>query len=513
VRIERFLWEAAGRAPGKTAVVCGAARVSYAELADRAAGLARELKRRGLRRGDRVALLLQNSVDTVIAVFGVLAAGGVFSVVNPGTKADKLAYILNNARASALLSEPRLAEVADEACANAPSVAIRLAAPFELADDARPIGGIELDLAMIVYTSGSTGFPKGVMMTHANIDAAAGAITTYLESRADDVVLSVLPMAFDYGLYQALMCARVGATLVLEKSFTYPAVVLEKLRAEKVTGFPLVPTLAAMLLQMKQLEPGMFPHLRYLTNTAAALPPAHIVRLRNLFPQARLYSMYGVTECKRCTYLPPEQLDTRPSSVGIPIPGTEAWIVDETGERVPPGTVGELVIRGAHVMKGYWENEEATRRALRPGPYAWENVLHTGDLFRADAEGYLYFVARTDDIIKTRGEKVSPREVENCLYEIPGVREAAVIGVPDPVLGNAIKAVLAADPESRLTERDVIRHCSARLEDFMVPKHVEFRGELPKSENGKIARRQIAEEARSADAPPPTREASGEVIA
>jgi long-chain acyl-CoA synthetase len=262
-----------------------------------------------------------------------------------------------------------------------------------------------------------------------------------------------------------------------------------------------VPTLAAMLLQMKHLRPGMFPHLRYLTNTAAALPPAHIQRLRELFPQAKLYSMYGVTECKRCTWLPPEQLDVRPTSVGIPIPGTEAWIVDETGERVPPGTVGELVIRGAHVMKGYWENEEATRRALRAGPYAWEKVLYTGDLFKADEEGYLYFVARMDDIIKTRGEKVSPREVENCLYEIPGVREAAVVGVPDAILGNAIKAVIAADPESRLSEREVIRHCAARLEEFMVPQYVEFRGELPKSENGKIARRQIAEEARADAAP------------
>ena len=494
MRVERFLWEAAGRFPDKTAIVCGAARPTYAELAARAAGLARELKRRGVRRGERVVLFLQNSPEAVVGVFGVLAAGGVFSVINPGTKADKLAYILNNARAAALITEPRLAAVASEAVARAPCVQNVLQTPLELTDEARPEGGIDLDLAMIIYTSGSTGFPKGVMMTHANIAAAATSITTYLESRADDVVLSVLPMAFDYGLYQALMCAKVGATLVLEKSFTYPAAVLERLREEEVTGFPLVPTLAAMLLQMKHLQPDMFPSLRYLTNTAAALPKAHILRLRELFPHAKLYSMYGVTECKRCTYLPPEELLVRPESVGIAIPGTEAWLVDETGERVPPGTVGELVIRGAHVMQGYWENEEATRRALRAGPYPWEKVLHTGDLFKADEDGYLYFVARQDDMIKTRGEKVSPREVENCLYELAGVREAAVVGVPDPILGNAIKAVIAIDPESGLTERDVIRHCAARLEDFMVPKHVEFRGELPKSENGKIARRRIAEE-------------------
>ena len=495
MRVERFLSESERRFPGKTALICGDTRLTYAELSARCAALAQELRRRGVQRGERVVIFLHNSPEAVVSVFGVLAAGAVFSVVNPGTKPDKLAYILNNCRAAALITEPRLLPVANEARRRAPTVGTLLVTPFAF-DDASPVheAGIDLDLAMIVYTSGSTGFPKGVMMTHANIVAAATSITTYLESSPHDVVLSVLPLAFDYGLYQALMCVKVGATLVLEKSFTYPAVVLEKLREERVSGFPLVPSLAAMLLQMKQIQPDMFPHLRYITNTAAALPRAHIERLQALFPQARLYSMYGLTECKRCTYLPPEQLAVRADSVGIAIPGTEAYVVDESGERAGPGVVGQLVIRGAHVMKGYWEDEEATRRALRPGPYPWENVLYTGDLFKADAEGFLYFVGRMDDIIKTRGEKVSPREVENCLYELAGIREAAVISVPDAILGNAIKAVVAVDPDSGLTERDVIRHCAARLEEFMVPKHVEFRAQLPKSENGKISRRQIAEE-------------------
>jgi long-chain acyl-CoA synthetase len=490
VRVESFLLESARRFPGKTALVAGPARLTYQELAERAAAFAAHLSGQGIARGERVVIFLHNSPEAVIAIFGTLMAGAVFSVLNPGTKADKLAYILNHCTAKALVTEPRLAEVAHAACERAPAVASLLVAPFNFAPApslAHP--GIDLDVAMIVYTSGSTGFPKGVTMTHANIVAAATSITTYLDARADDVVLSVLPLAFDYGLYQALMCAKVGATLVLEKSFTYPAVVLETLRSERVTGFPLVPTLAAMLLQMKHLTPGMFPDLRYLTNTAAALPRAHIERLRELFPLARLYSMYGVTECKRCTFLPPEQLAVRPESVGIAIPGTEAYVVDELGHRVPPGTVGELVIRGAHVMKGYWADDEATARVLKPGPYPWERVLHTGDLFRADEEGYLYFVGRKDDIIKTRGEKVSPKEVENVLYELPGIREAAVIGMPDPILGEAIKAIVAAD--DGLTEREVIRHCAARLEDFMVPSSVEFRGQLPKSENGKIARKEL----------------------
>jgi long-chain acyl-CoA synthetase len=490
VRVETFLLESARRFPGKTALVAGGTRLTYAELAAHAASLAAELKRLGVQRGDRVVVFLQNSPETVISIFGTLMAGGIFSVVNPSTKADKLAYILNNCTAKALITEPRLAAVASEAKAEAPAVAAMLTTPFTFADAKLPaFAGIDLDVAMIVYTSGSTGFPKGVTMTHANIVAAATSITTYLESSADDIVLSVLPLAFDYGLYQALMCAKVGATLILEKSFAFPQVILQKLKSERVTGFPLVPTMAALLLQMKDVQPGMFPDLRYITNTAAALPKAHIQRLRELFPTTRLFSMYGLTECKRCTYLPPAELDRRPDSVGIAIPGTEAYVVNELGERVAPGVVGELVIRGAHVMKCYWADEAATNRALKPGAYPWEKVLYTGDLFRMDQDGFLYFVGRKDDIIKTRGEKVSPKEVENVLYELAGIREACVIGVPDPILGQALKAIIAAD--DGITEADVVRHCRARLEDFMVPTMVEFRGQLPKSENGKIARKEL----------------------
>ena len=293
------------------------------------------------------------------------------------------------------------------------------------------------------------------------------------------------------------MAARMGASVVLEKSFAYPAAVLQKMRRERVTGFPLVPTMAALLLRMKDLEPGSLPHLRYITNTAAALPPAHIRRLQQLFPTTTMYSMYGLTECKRCTYLPPAQLAARPGSVGIAIPNTEVYLVDDQGQRLGPGSTGELVIRGGHVMQGYWEDPQATARALRPGPNPWERVLYSGDLFRSDAEGYLYFIGRKDDIIKTRGEKVSPKEVENVLYALPGVREAAVIGVPDPILGLAIKALLVLDEPGVLSEREVLVHCARHLEDFMVPKTVQFCGELPKTDSGKIRRSQLQAEALS----------------
>ncbi|HEV3185984.1 MAG TPA: AMP-binding protein [Xanthobacteraceae bacterium] len=507
MRVEQFLKDSARRFGDKVALVAGGARLTYRDL-DRASDrLAGALTARGIARGDRVVIFMDNCREAVIAIFAALKAGAVFSPINPSTKADKLAYVINNCRARALITQDKLRAAANAALAEAPSIAlvlvagageptVRGAVSFEaaLAADQPPPSnpGIDRDLAMLVYTSGSTGFPKGVMMTHGNVVAAATSITTYLENTPDDVILNVLPISFDYGLYQVLMAAQVGATLVLEQSFAFPQAILAKMQAERVTGLPLVPTMAAMILQMRDLTPGAFPHLRYITNTAAALPPAHITRLQELFPATRLYSMYGLTECKRCTYLPPEELAGRPGSVGIAIPGTEAYVVDADGERAAAGETGELVIRGAHVMQGYWENPEATARALRPGPYPWEKVLCTGDLFRADADGFLYFVGRKDDIIKTRGEKVSPKEVENALYGLPGIREAAVVGVPDPILGFAIKAVVAADPGANLTAHDVIRHCARHLEDFMVPKMVEFRDALPKTESGKISRREVA---------------------
>jgi long-chain acyl-CoA synthetase len=512
MRVESFLKNSSVRYPDKTAVAIGERRTSYAELQHAVLQLANVLRQSGVERGDRVVILADSSILSVAAIFASLEAGAVFSPINATIKSDKLAYILNNCRAKAVITPAALLPMAAEAVAQAPSVGVTLvddlrgasgasgAVPLSEAMPAAtprevPHGGIDIDLAMLIYTSGSTGLPKGVMMTHQNIVAAATSITTYVENTSDDVILSALPLSFDYGLYQVLMASKAGATLVLETSFAYPAAVLQTMRREQATGFPLVPTMAALLLRMKNLEPGSFPHLRYITNTAAALPPAHIARLQELFPTTRIYSMYGLTECKRCTYLPPEQLATRPGSVGKAIPNTEVYLVNDRGELLGPGETGELVIRGGHVMKGYWEDPEATDRALRAGTNPWERVLYSGDLFRADEEGYLYFVGRKDDIIKTRGEKVSPKEIENILYALNGVREAAVIGVPDPILGMAIKALVAPTEPGALTERDVLAHCARHLEDFMVPKAVEFVSELPKTDSGKIRRSQLQAEA------------------
>ncbi|MDK1492349.1 class I adenylate-forming enzyme family protein [Sinorhizobium sp. 7-81] len=509
MRFEQFLIRNAGANGGKAALVTERKRLRYDELDELSTRLAAALHANGVKRNDRVLVFMDNCWEAAVSIFAALKAGATFSPINASTKADKLGYIIGDCDAAAILTQAKLMPIVTEARtlhAAAPLFVAATAAgngrtpegaaSFEgcLASEPLPVlhGGIDIDLAMLIYTSGSTGRPKGVMMTHRNIDAASESITTYLRNTPDDVILNVLPLAFDYGLYQLLMAIRLGATLVLEKSFAFPQAIFERIRAEGVTGFPLVPTMAAMILQMRDIEPGFLPSLRYISNTAAALPPAHIARLRELFPSARLYSMYGLTECKRCTYLPPEELDRRPGSVGIAIPYPEAFVVDDEGNRVPPGVPGELVIRGPHVMQGYWRNDAATERMLRSGPNPWEKVLHTGDLFRADEAGFLYFVGRKDDIIKTRGEKVAPKEVEMVLHAHPGIAEAVVIGVPDPVLGAAIGAlVVLSDPA--LSEKDIIRHCTRHLEDFMVPKIVEFRAELPKTDTGKVSRRLAAE--------------------
>jgi acyl-CoA synthetase (AMP-forming)/AMP-acid ligase II len=266
--------------------------------------------------------------------------------------------------------------------------------------------------------------------------------------------------------------------------------VLELMRREGVTGLPGVPTVFSLLLGLKELQRHAPPTLRYITNTAAALPVSHILELRDAFPQAKLFSMYGLTECKRVAYLPPEELDRRPGSVGKAIPNTEVFIVDERDQRVGPGVVGELVVRGAHVMQGYWEAPQQTaqryRSMLMPNGLPAPTLLYTGDLFRTDDEGFLYFVGRKDDIIKSRGEKVAPKEIEHVLYAFPGVQDAAAVGVPDAVLGQAIKVFVAPRPGVSLDKRALRDHCKRNLEDFMVPSFFEICSYLPKGGTGKI---------------------------
>ena len=496
-QLHDYLEHAARVLGDKVALVRGAERVTFATLDRRANHFAHALVAQGLARGDRVIVFGDNTLETVIAFWAVLKANAVVSIVSPQTKTDKLAYYLKDCRAAFLVTDELLRPVWQEAAPRSPHLKGTIVGPQDPAfagerDAPPPRRGLDVDLAAIVYTSGSTGDPKGVMLTHRNMLAAAASITSYLQMREDDIVMNVLPLAFDYGLYQVIMAARVGARVVLERSFAFTAQFLALMVDEGVTGFPGVPTIFAVLADLKNLKEYDFSRVRFVTNTAAALPEKHIRFLRELFPAARIYSMYGLTECKRCTYLPPEDLERKPGSVGIAIPNTELWIVDAEGRRVGPDTVGQLVIRGATVMRGYWEKPEATAEKLRPGPLPGEMVLYTGDYCRLDDEGYLYFVGRMDDIVKSRGEKVAPKEVEQAICEIPGVREAAVIGVPDDILGHAIKAFVVLDGGGQLTGKDIQRECQARLESFMVPKYVEIVPDLPRTATGKVRKTDLA---------------------
>jgi long-chain acyl-CoA synthetase len=356
----------------------------------------------------------------------------------------------------------------------------------------RDAGTIALDLAALIYTSGSTGHPKGVMHTHQSMHFAAQSLIEYLRMDADEVIINVLPLAFDYGLYQLLMAVQMGATLVLERSFTYPAEVFRHMDEHQVTAFPGVPTIYAMILAAHGRKSLCFPCVKRITNTAAALPSDYTPRLREVFPNALIYRMYGLTECKRVSYLEPELADSKARSVGKAIPGTEVYLLDADGHPVSPGERGILHVRGPHVMRGYWNQPEQSAEMLRDGPFPGEKVLRTGDWFHMDEEGFLYFDGRSDDIIKTRGEKVSPVEVENALYSIPGVEEAAVIGVADELLGQAVRAYVVPAAGAMLDERRIRKELTDRLENFMVPRDIILVGSLPKSDNGKISKKDLA---------------------
>ncbi|MEI2774260.1 MAG: AMP-binding protein [Candidatus Competibacter sp.] len=507
--LQETLLTTVARHPERTALVAGDARLSYREIGDYACRLAHALHLRGLQRGERVVIFMDSGWRCAASVFSVLLAGGVFVTVNAQTKRDKLAFILRDAGARILLSESHLARVFGPVAEQSPALRVLCASDIEalpagvenldaalanLPTTPLPQSTITLDLAALLYTSGTTGEPKGVMHTHQSLLFVLDSINEYLGFSQDDRLFSALPLNFGYGLFQWFSAVRAGAMLVLERSFTYPAQVFKRMHDEAVTIFASVPTVYAMMLAQDAKQSLRFPSVRLLTNAAAALPVEFIPGLQRLFPNAGLYKMYGQTECIRSAYLEPTRAEVKPESVGRAIPGTELLLLDEKGQLVMPGEVGILYVRGPHVMRGYWNQPEKTAEVLAPGPLPGEFLLKSGDLFRQDAEGDFYFVARNDEIIKSRGEKVSPAEVENAIYSLSAVREAVVAGVPDPLLGEVVCAFVTPREGDKLSVQQIKHVCSERLENYMVPKHVLLVSELPRTENGKLSRKLILEQ-------------------
>jgi acyl-CoA synthetase (AMP-forming)/AMP-acid ligase II len=513
-RPQRLLAEAlefsARKYPVKTAAIYKDKEFSYSDLKKAAENFANHLVNSEIKKGDRVAIYMNNSWHCIVSIYGVSLAGAVFLVINPQTKANKLQYILNDCGAKVLVSEVNLipeVSIAFEGMEKIQKVIISelnqtnsdLNSDFidfdKAISDTQTKANlpriIPNDLAALIYTSGSTGFPKGVMMTHQSMVFTSWSLIEYLRLTEKERIMLVLPLAFDYGLYQLIMSVTIGGTLIIEHSFNFPPTIFRQIEKLKPTVFPGVPSIYAMMISTHKKTGIIFDSIEKITNTAAALPAEFTSDLKKIFPNALIFKMYGLTECKRVSYLEPELVDLKPNSVGKAIPGTEVFLLSAEGNPVPPDEIGILHVRGPHVMAGYWNNEELSREMLKPGTIPGERILCAHDLFKMDSEGFLYFQGRNDDIIKTRGEKVSPIEVENVIYKLNGIKEVAVIGIPDVFLGESIVAFVTTHDQVQMNEKDIQRHSMANLEPFMVPQKIVFLPEMPKSSNGKIDKKEL----------------------
>jgi long-chain acyl-CoA synthetase len=500
--LHEYLRNAINEFPNKDALVCGSERKTYAEMGLAVTALRSHLLSNGLGKGERVAVCLDNGVEAVISVFGIWEAGGCCVVLNPVTPPERLGYIFNSCKPRFFICHnERVGQIERAAQASFDETHIiwtgtgrdsyKGASFSRIMREQQPVPAprlIDQDLAAIIYTSGSTGKPKGVTHLHRTIDSAVDSIKEYLENTSKDVILDVLPLAFSYGLLQVLVTFRTGGRLVLEKGFGYPYDIVKRIQEEKVTGMAGAPTIWALLLRLDGVDSSFFDSLRYISNAAAALPASFVPRLRAMFPKTNIYLMHGLTECLRTTYLPPNEVETRATSVGSGMRNVELWIEDSDRRRLGSGQVGEMFVRGSTVMAGYWNDPEETEKALLPGLYPWERALRTKDLFKMDEDGCFHFVARSDELIKCRGEKVSPIEVEDIIYALDSVSEVRVIGIPDPILGNAIRAEIVLKERKTLTPQEVKVHCRRYLEDFKVPQSIEFVASLPKTQGGKIKR-------------------------
>jgi acyl-CoA ligase (AMP-forming) (exosortase A-associated) len=508
--IHHMLSASARRAPEKEALVHVNQRLNYQEVARQVSGLAAGLKQAGLSRGDRLGIYLEASIPQVISIFATSQAAGVFVPINSLLFPEQVAHIAKDCAMTGLITTPdKLATLAD-LLPQIPSlkfVVVTSGADVPVADakllrfedlcKTEPLENerdacIENDLAAILYTSGSTGKPKGVMLSHANVIAGSSIVATYLGITANERILAVLPFSFDAGLNQLMTAFQHGGTIVLI-NFVFAREIVQTLLKERITGLAGVPTLWSLLAQSNSsLQRQPLPDLRYITNTGGAMPQAVLKILRQALPTTRIFLMYGLTEAFRSTYLPPEELDRRPTSMGKAIPDTEILVVNEHGQLCKPGEVGELIHRGPTVSLGYWGRPEDTERALRPNPLLppamgnCEKVCYSGDLVKMDEDGFLYFIGRRDTMIKSSGFRISPTEVEEALFSSGKLRGAAVIGVPDEALGQSIKAFVVPKDGAPVLSEDLIAHCGEKLPRYMVPKVIEILEELPKTSSGKV---------------------------
>ncbi|MGP4053817.1 acyl-CoA ligase (AMP-forming), exosortase A system-associated [Mycobacterium sp. 4D054] len=508
----------ASSCPDAPAVTFKTATLTYGELWSQIRDVAAGFAEIGVERGQRVAVYLDKRIETVTAIFGASAAGGVFVPINPLLRPAQVGHILRDCDVRVLITTAdRFALLVDElaACPALEDVVLVAARTEEPETGARlqsrswerllaaprapsgPAAPTDLDIAAILYTSGSTGRPKGVVLSHRNLIAGAESVSTYLENSADDVLLAALPLSFDAGFSQLTTAFAVGAHVILT-NYLLPGDVPKLCARHQVTGLTCVPPLWIQIAEQNWPDDART-SLRYFANTGGRMPKPVLDRLREVFPTARPYLMYGLTEAFRSTYLDPDQIDHRPGSIGKAIPGAEILVVRPDGSTCDPGEEGELVHRGPHVALGYWNDPARTAERFRPVPgrdEPWrtpELAVFSGDTVVTDAEGFLYFVGRRDDMIKTSGYRVSPTEIEEAAYATGLVRDAVALGVEDPALGERVLLVVAPTAEDFAADAllDAMR---SGLPLYMVPGSVVVRSEIPRSPNGKFDRSALREE-------------------
>ena len=516
--VHELILRSAEKMPDQTALSYRDASLSYSALASQVVECAAGLLRIGLNRSERVGVYLEKRFETVIALFGTAAAGGVFVPVNPLLKPDQVAYILMDCNVRVLVtSVERLALLTGalrechelhavivvglkEQAQQLPGVGMLDWDEFLSGRDAmKPHRVIDTDMAAILYTSGSTGKPKGVVLSHRNMVAGAKSVAQYLENRASDRILSALPLSFDAGFSQLTTAFHVGARVTLI-NYLLPRDVLDAVVQDGITGLTAVPPLWIQLAQLKW-PVKVTDHLRYIANTGGRMPRATLDQLRAALPKTLPFLMYGLTESFRSTYLPPAEVDRRPDSIGKAIPNAEVLVVREDGTPCAPGEPGELVHRGALVSLGYWNDPEKTAERFKPVPnqpkelVMPEIAVWSGDTVRLDGDGFIYFISRRDEMIKTSGYRVSPTEIEEVIYATGLVGEAAALGIPHALLGQAIVVVATPRDGKALDADGLIAECRQRLPGYMVPTSIRMHhGSLPRNPNGKIDRKLLAQE-------------------
>jgi amino acid adenylation domain-containing protein len=504
VLVPDWLSRTARHFPDKAALISRGQRLTYHQVDEKSTNLASALILLGFKKGDRVVICLDNSPEAVISIYGILKAGGVFTVIDPKSPWPVINSIIADSRARLLITARRKLYEGDGPQFPAADLQLIIVDGYKSSPRHYPkallFNGLtekldasialpcllENDLACLIYTSGSTGKPKGIICTHHNVVTAARSIIQYLCNTKDDIILDVLPLSFDYGLYQVIMGFMFGGTVVLESSFAYIQDILTAIEKEKVTGFPLIPSISAMLLKLNKFPATQLRSLRYITNTGAAWPVSHIRHFRQCLPQVKLYSMYGLSECKRVSYLPPDLIDKHPDSVGIPMPNLEVSIVDRRGRPLPPGKPGQLIVRGPTVMQGYWRDEKLTKKVFRPGRYPEERWLQTGDVFHQDENGLLYYIGRRDRQIKSFGHRINLSEIERVIAGLDGLTEVAAIPVSDEIGGEVVGVLAVAKKGEKITGDQIKQFCRQYLEPYKVPRQVWLVESLPKTGHGKI---------------------------